>query len=96
MSTTPYKRAVELAIQTGKFDQKKNINSGKFGIPKVSYDLGPIASVRVKEGKIRAIGDASVNHARYILNGTYAPTNYPSKVTWTLDGESNCDDLSFC
>ncbi len=88
MATSPYKTAIELAIQEGDTacDTLEELDAGACGIPANAGATGVITSVTVEDGVITATGTTEVDSKTYSLTPTLT-----LPVQWTEGG--SCAEL---
>jgi type IV pilus assembly protein PilA len=91
LAATPYKSAIEVAVQTGRLVDGTKALAGSSGIPKAtSGATGVVQKVDViTGGKIQAKGTAEVDEAIYELTPS---DSIP--IQWTESG--NCLTLGLC
>lgn len=85
-ATEPYKTAVALALQEG--EAAVELANDVYGIPKEPISTKNLASIRVENGIITAIGTERVANATYILNPNSDGT------VWSVDG--TCLENGLC
>lgn len=85
-ATAPFKTAIALALQEG--ISLKDLQNNQHGIPSEPPPTQNLASVKVENGIISAIGTERVNNASYILK----PNTDGSQ--WTISG--SCLKTALC
>jgi len=89
LATTPYKTALELAIQVGRISTLTGADSGTYGIPPTTGASGWLTSATVTDGVIVATGSAGVGNHTYMLTPTLTVP-----VQWTEGG--TCQSAGLC
>lgn len=89
LATSPYKTALDLAIQSGRITVLAGVNAGTNGIPPTSGPTEWLASATVTDGVIIATGNAGVNNNTYTLTPSIT-----SPVVWTEGG--SCLSIALC
>lgn len=89
LSTTPYKTALGLAIQSGRVTALAGVNAGGTGIPPTSGPTQWVASATVTNGVIIATGNASVSNNTYTLTPSLTVP-----IIWTEGG--TCVGIGLC
>ncbi len=89
LSTTPYKTALGLAIQSGRISALAGADAGTNGIPPTAGATGWLASTTVTDGVIIATGTADVDSHTYTLTPSLTVP-----VQWTTGG--TCVGIGLC
>lgn len=89
LSTTPYKTALGLAIQSGSINALAGADVGTYGIPPSAGATGWLVSTTVTDGVIIATGTADVDSHTYTLTPSLTVP-----VQWTTGG--SCVGTGLC
>lgn len=89
LATTPYKAALDLAIQSGRVTVLAGVSAGSNGIPPASGPTQWLATATVTDGVIVATGNAGVSNNTYTLTPTLTVP-----VVWTEGG--TCVNIGLC
>ena len=83
LATSPYKVALEVAVQTGRITALSRADAGAFGIPgDTTGATDNVASVAIVNGVITGTGTAAANSDTYVLT----PSGVAAPILWTLTG----------
>lgn len=89
LATTPYKTALDLAIQSGRVTVLAGVNAGSNGIPPTAGATQWLTSATVTDGVIVATGNAGVSNNTYTLTPSLSVP-----VVWTEGG--TCVNIGLC
>jgi type IV pilus assembly protein PilA len=89
LSTTPYKTALGLAIQSGRINALAGVDAGTHGIPPTAGASGWLAFTTVTDGVIIATGTADVDGHTYTLTPSLTVP-----IQWTKGG--SCVGIGLC
>lgn len=104
MAATPYRNAIELAVQVNGLNDLSDLDSGTYGIPNAPQARGYVGSITVSQGIITVtsqnIGDTDIT---YVLTPTLSSTtnedgdevNVSGRIdAWQVSG--TCLNAGFC
>jgi type IV pilus assembly protein PilA len=96
LATTPYKTAIDVAVQTGRLSDPSDATGGTSGIPAdIDSGIGFVASVEVADGIITATSTLDADDTTdvdYTLKGTQ--TNPGEPIQWAEGG--SCLQVGLC
>ncbi len=89
LATSPFKTALEVAVQTGRITNLTRADAGAFGIPAdTTGATGDVASVTIAKGIITGTGSVAAGGGTYILtpNSASAPIQWAQAGTCIANG----------
>tara|TARA_R110001599_G_scaffold301261_1_gene506861 strand:+ start:235 stop:642 length:408 start_codon:yes stop_codon:yes gene_type:complete len=89
LSTTPYKTALGLAIQSGRVTALAGVTAGDSGIPPQSAPTQWVSSTTVTDGVIIATGNVGVSGHTYTLTPSLT-----MPIVWSVGG--SCVNAGLC
>lgn len=92
LATTPFKNAIETAIQTGRITSLAGANAGTLGIPAAASASGVVTSVSVTNGVIEAVS-AITDSSGNAVNYTLTPNGVTPPIQWTSGGSCKIEVL---
>jgi type IV pilus assembly protein PilA len=93
LATTPYKNAIEVAVQAGRLSALAGANAGTSGIPAAVGASGVVTSVDVTNGVITAISTITDDSGAAITY-TLTPNGVTPPIQWTSGG--TCKVVVIC
>lgn len=102
LATSPFKVAIEIAVQRNTAVPTADLDNGSFGIPAAPVYLhgatdGNVDTVITANGVITAVGQNGATTADYILTptaDTTVATTVGVPVVWVISGD--CEDDGLC
>ena len=85
LATTPYKNAIEVAVQAGKLTALAGANAGTSGIPAAAPASGVVTSVDVANGIITATSTIT-DEGGAVITYTLTPDGVTPPIQWTSGG----------
>ncbi len=92
LATTPFKNAIETAIQTGRITALVGANAGSLGIPAAVGSTGVVASVSVANGVIEAVSTITDGGGSAVTY-TLTPDGVIPPIQWTAGGSCKVEVL---